>query len=232
MKKKLWILGDSFASPFWPRLHFESWEFRMGKKYDTLNLALDGTGPDYSVGKLLDLLFKHQDTAADTSVIFLLSHIFRFNFKFFDSHDQVLSTYVFDNSDAESVDRLMKYDRYRVFMEDFMTEYVWHSTYYKTEFLKTVGLLKMLSQSVEKMLVWPVFDQQHLCNVTSDSKFFYVEDKLADMETTHVVGRDTRPNHMSECNHDVMFRQLSNWVDNKQPIDTSLFYRYGAPGGT
>lgn len=232
MKKKVWILGDSFASPFGPRYHYESWEFRMSKKYDTINMALDGTGPDYSVGKLLDLLSTHQDTAANTSVIFLLSNIFRFNFRFFDPHDQVLSISIFNNRDDESVDRLMKYDSYSGFMKDFMLEYVWHSTYHKTEFLKTVALLKMLSQKVEKMLVWPIFDQQSLCEIKCDDRFFYVEDNLAHIEKTEVVGQDMRPNHLSECNHDVMFQQLSNWVDNRKPIDTSSFHETGAPGGT
>lgn len=229
-RKRLWIFGDSYADPN-PgyKSNFETWVYMLAKRYDVTNLAVSGTGPDYSVSKLLEMISDHPRIVKDVSVIFMVSSKYRFNFKFLDHTDQVIAPYISDcytggRNDA-SMKLIERYSRFGGFVTDFMQQYVWHSSFNKTELLKTVGLLRMLTQHVEKMLVWPIFDTQDLVEVRDEDNFFYVSSELADIEGVAGNGfsNDIRPNHLRKENHDVMFKQLCDWMDHRTPIDVSRF---------
>lgn len=229
-RKRLWIFGDSYADPN-PgyRSDFETWVYMLGKRYDVTNLAVSGTGPDYSVSKLIEMIADHPRISRDVSVIFMISSKYRFNFKFLDPRDQVIAPYISDcysgsRNDASN-ELIERYSKHGRFVTDFMEQYAWHSSFNKTELLKTVSLLKMLGQHLEKILVWPIFDTQDLVDIRDEGNFFYVASELADIEgvLSNGLSTDTRPNHLSKGNHEVMFNQLSGWMDNLTPIDVSRF---------
>ena len=72
------------------------------------------------------------------------------------------------------------------------------------------------------MLVWPIFQVIDL-PVTGNNNFYYVNKSLASYEKSHGYKMDTRNNHLSPVNHEIMLSQLINWIDHNTPIDTSKF---------
>lgn len=228
-RKKLWIFGDSYSDPTSSYMsHFEPWVSRIAGIYDVTNLSMCGTGPDFSLRELIDLIRDNDAELDETSVIFFISSIYRFNFKFLHASDQVLAPYVADGypgqRNEEMVAQMERYSRFRPFVQDYLEQYVWHSSFNKTELLKIVGSLKLLSHRFEKMMVWPIFDDQKLVDIQDDGRFFYVKHSLSRIEGVGGgFSRDSRPNHLSQDNHEVMLRQLCGWMDHGIPIDVSLF---------
>lgn len=204
MPKKVWIFGDSYAqlehteSPSWP-LYFEE-----DKKYNVTNFALGGTGPNYSLNILQKQL---QEKTEDVTVIFFISAIWRLDLKFLEKTDQHILIHPHD-------EKHKKYQKYQKGIRFLLDNYVMEDSYIDLELDKIIGILKLYSDNFEKMLVWPVFHETNTV-IKNTKKFTYVKNMLFGLEPTDNDNyNDTRINHLSLHNHNKLYSQLCNWIDN------------------
>ncbi len=229
-KKKLWIFGDSYADPGYKvnNAHARSWPTLLANVHDVTNFAKCGTGPDWSIKRLLDAM-ETADDLDNISVVFLVSNPYRLNLGFLEDRDQSCLPYMafgYEGSDAHVNAVMMRYQRHHAFIKNLFNCYVEHSDYSRSEPLKIIGSLQILSQRFEKLLAWPIFDQP-LVQPRSDQRFFYVPTPLFDIEGDgdQMDGSDMRMNHLSDENHLVMASSMTKWVENGKMIDTGSFIR-------
>lgn len=225
MTEKLWIFGDSYSDKEYTYDHsFSSWPSAIEKIYEVTNFSKIGSSPDYSLNILLKKITDTSDVELqNTTLIFFVSSIHRFNFKFFNIKDHAITAKFSDTSDSNV---MKNYREYSSFIKNFFKYYVFHSSYEQSELLKIAGCLNLLSYKFKKVLVWPIFDRITI-DVESNNKFYFVSTPLRKIEpwlaNTTV---DLRNNHMSKNNHLEMMSQLTNWIDNDMIIDISNFNNF------
>jgi len=215
MRKKVWIFGDSYAQlekthrPSWP-LYFEN-----DPKYDVTNFALGGTGPNYSLNLLKEQLQKNTE---DVTVIFFISAIWRLDLKFLEKGHQHILVHL----DDELHDK--KYKRYKAGIRFFLDHYVMEDSFRNVELDKVIGILKLYSEYFENMLVWPVFHETDT-NISNTNKFTLNKEMLFKVEPSpkDMKRYDKRVNHLSTHNHDKLYKQLCNFVDNGTSINMDEF---------
>jgi hypothetical protein len=227
MKEKVWIFGDSFSDPKYINNNNFSWPTELAKNYDVNNLSLCGTGPDWSLDRLLQIQKLNQ--TQDINLIFFISNPHRFDFKFYkDARDQVLYFYLLNGPDNKDSDnRIAPYQQQKEFVKLFNRWYLGCQidSYIDKEIMKYVGALKLLEKIFKKILVWPIFDMLKI-QIDQGEKFYVVNDlPLANIESDlrYTFSNDSRANHLSDDNHLVMLEQLSNWIDYSKQIDITRF---------
>jgi len=222
MKQKVWIFGDSYSDKEYYYDHTSiPWTHEIEKYYDVSNFSKIGSSPDYEIKLLLNEINKYDsDELKSISVIFFISGIYRFNFKFFDIKDHALTVNFYDTGNEEV---FLRYNEYKGFLKDFFKYYVFNSSYNDTELLKIVGMLKLLSNKFKKVLVWPIFDRLPLHVENSDN--FYLVNKPLHHVSTDPRPRplDTRNNHLSNKNNSVMLDELVLWMEKDWPINIKNF---------
>ena len=222
MTENIWIFGDSYSDKEYTYdFSFESWPYSIEKKYNVRNFSKIGSSPDYSLHKLLDEIEISTDIELkNITLIFFVSSIHRFNFKFLDLKDHAVTTKFLDTRDLGVIKNYKKYSK---FIKSFFNDYVFHSSYDKSELIKIIGCLNLLSNKFKKVLVWPIFDRVTV-DIQDANNFYFVKYPLHKIEPWPVgVIEDRRNNHMSKHNHLVMLSQLTDWINNDVVIELNNF---------
>lgn len=221
--EKLWIFGDSYSDPN-SSLGKKSWVTEISKKYQVTNFSYRGTGPEWSYKKLLHQM-QSNENLSDINLIFFISNPYRFDFQFYDDHqDHVLFRYFLSNEGltGQSFLKMKKYEKHKKFCKSFIKNYAYSENFETEQIIKYIGALKLYESIFKKILVWPIFSSVDIPNSNSD-KFFYVNTNLSSFEHGAPYGLETRANHLSPLNHQAMTTVLSDWVEKNQPIDIEKF---------
>ncbi len=225
MKKEVWIFGDSYSDPSFKHNDTISWPNEIANKYNITNFSCLGTGPDWSL-ELLQKNIKQLDKSKlkNIDLIFFISHVSRFNFSFYNhQQDQVLTPLIAarQSLNKHSKREIKQYSKYQSFCKDFFRYYANSNLFDEQTLLKIIGNLKLYEPIFNKILVWPIFQEIDL--PVSSNNFYFVDKCLSSFENTYGHAMDTRNNHLSLANHEIVLEQLSNWIDHSNPIDTSKF---------
>jgi hypothetical protein len=229
--QKVWIFGDSYAADVSDESY--AWPRRLSLKYNVENFAISGTGPEY----ILKLFRNELDSPSlnpkdlnDINLIFFLSHDSRKDFKFLkDPSDQCCMLHIASETKFEqdwASRRVKEYTKEKNFITHFYRDYYLHNNLCDFDHLKYVGILKEFSRFFKKTLVVPVFDPPHHgilhqkfdTTVEDYGNFSYAKGPALFFVENEVNGE--MPNHLCIENHNRMFDQLKNWIDNSIPLDT------------
>jgi hypothetical protein len=232
-KKKLWIFGDSYAAPNHGQpICKRYWEY-LKDNFDIDNFAISGTGPGHSFKLLADKISKN--STVDTSLLFLVSSIYRFDFPFLknENHQCRLKSLI-DNQVSAEIRKDIEYlEPEKKHIEWFFKNYALTVDYHLT-FYHYISSLSVLSNKFEKTLVWnifPIFDLDPLAknfskhyrdSIAGTSKFQYVNYPLYTLSSLHDTAvldpnpavHDPRPNHFGEEMHDKLGTEIVNYFTN------------------
>ena len=234
---KVLILGDSFAAPEWMTID-EGWKKYKGftwidelnKNYDVLNYAVAGSGPMYSLKKLhswLDPQVHEVKDCYDTTLIFICSDPCRLDLSCYKNPGEAVHIYDHAQNTRRHVSNLFAKQAIQWYM-DVDWQIAQSCMYY--------SIVNEYAQYFKKVLFWPIGGTRffELVPMSHRDNFYFVNEGLNEItrrdcgESLVGHGIDNRPNHLQEPNHRVMYEQITNWIENDTPIDTSLF-RYVGP---
>ena len=234
---KVAIFGDSFASPDWMVEHGDVWaeveDFtwlkELNENYDVYNQAVAGSGPMYSLKKLRHWLhpqindLKH---CYDTSLIFICSDVCRLDLSCYKAPGEAV--HIFDHADGSRRHVSNSFAKHAVqWYMDIDWQINQSCMYY--------SILNNYAQYFKRVLFWPIGGAKffELIPLSQNDNFYFVSEELNNLtirdcgESMYGQGADWRPNHFQEPNHRVMYKQLSNWIENDTPVDTSKFIYAG-----
>lgn len=216
---KIVIFGDSFADPLWPvegadkKCDQLAW-CHLLKQHNTVeNLALSGTGPDWSLSRLTDYIL-HNNTS-DTNLIFISSSIERLD----------LDCYK-DPSEQVHLSRIATGELRHKSQQFARNAVNWYMTdrWQQNRQIMYYSAIATLAHHFKRTLYWPALtplaDTLKLCNsssITMPSVGLMQLSKLDDPSYTG-VGLDTRVNHFNPHNHQYIHQQLHNWCNHNTPI--------------
>lgn len=227
--QEVWLFGDSYADRnYYNDNSYISWPKLLEEKYSVKNFAKAGTSPSYQLNYLIDnYIIQKNKSTENIIIIFLLSNTLRFDFKFLEPVFQGLPYHYFVQRQEifkkfNSFEKMLN-DSQQRFIVDFFKNFVLHTNYEDSEYIKIISTLYYYSNFFKKTLVWPIFKLPKIENVKND-KFSLVDFKLFDVEPIkYKFGEDPRNNHLSKKHHDVMIESIEQWIDQSIPIDINLF---------
>ena len=232
--EKIWIFGDSYAANDSNESY--TWPKKLSEKYKVTNWAVGGTGPEYMINLFRKELENPKLVLTDLkniNLIFFLSHDSRKDFSFLQqSNDQCFTFHVGMETkfkDKWSISKLKKYAKQKDFLRKFYRDYYLHNNLCDFNHLKYIGILKEFSRFFKKVLVIPVFDnyeegilyQKFNTTVADIDNFTYSQGPALFFIENEINGN--MPNHLCIENHNNMFVQLTNWIENSIPLDTNKF---------
>lgn len=242
--KEVWIFGDSYAQKE-PAIFkstknltnltdssFTTWPNQLEKKYNIKNFAKGGTGPSWSLNKLLEQIENtDKNNLKNINVIFLVSAIWRLDLLFYKSESDQFLTTIIPSEELWNIKKTKEikkavspYSAQKNFVKDLWKYYLLTDTYEKIELTKILGAVNLYSSFFEKILVWPIFNKFKTDINYSNNNFYYINNLLFDIEKDpYGCGYDPRRNHLSKENHNIMTQQLTNWIDNCKIIDINEF---------
>lgn len=218
MNNHIHIYGDSFADPVWNTAHSNQfvWTEQLAKRYTVYNHALKGTGPEYSVQRLLETHPEHRSLC-----IFVVSDANRLNLKNFWNHSQE-QVHLLDVA-AKRIPHV-QHGFVRQLYDHYLTD--------ESHILRTaamIGAVNSLTAAYARTLIWPIGTLT--TELRTDSSVTLVEKGLVDISEQewrtnqhHNPYVDSRPNHFSEINHRVMFDLIVNWIEHKTVPDPNQFH--------
>ena len=229
MTREVWIFGDSYADRDQDNGSKLSWPLQLEKNFNIKNFAKCGTGPNLQFKAMLKQIDMCKDTS-NVSIIFLISDINRHNFSFLksESHSTYMVNVINDDAGIDKASRsLIKEYRkkYGNFIKSFFREYWLYNDLGDLEFLKFIGILKNFSPMFEKVLAINIFedidDNNHHYHkikksISSDNFHFANGTRLFMYEK---MFNTYEPNHMCQTNHNIMYNELSNWINNSINLD-------------
>lgn len=219
---KVWIYGDSYANDTYDKPY--AWTKRVAKKYNTLNKAIGGTGPEYMISTFRQEILKADiEELKETDLIFFLSGDERKNFTFTaQPEDQaIMIDAVFSgNKDRYMRKRVAEYKDQKKFLNNFYKKYYLHNDLEDFRQLQYVGILKEYSQFFKKVLVVSVFDDfrdsllyKKFNTTIKDTENF----TFCRGPSLYSIEKDINkslPNHLSPINHDLLYTEIENWIEN------------------
>jgi len=225
--QKVWIFGDSYANDTYDKPY--AWTKRVAKKYNTVNYAISGSGPEYMIGIFQEELLKTDiDELKKINLIFVLSNDARKNFSFtIRPEDQAVMLDMIRHKgrdkDVYIRKRASLYINDIKFIRNFYKKYYLHNDLGDFRQLQYVGILKEFSQFFNKVLVISVFDdyrdsllyKKFDTTITDTENFTFCKGP-----SLYSVEKDinkTLPNHLSSTNHDLLYNEIENWLENNIP---------------
>jgi hypothetical protein len=203
----VYIYGDSFADPNWNESHNCKfvWPVELAKHYRVHNHALKGTGPEYSIQRLMET-----HPAPNSVCIFVVSDVNRLNLQDFweNDHEQVHMLDV-----AAKRIRHPGYSFVRQLYQHYLTD---HSHIARTA--AAIGAVNSLTAQYRRVLIWPIgtVTQQ----LRTDPSVTLITQGLVDLSEAEWINSrsgspylDPRPNHFSEINHRLLYQQITKWID-------------------
>lgn len=228
--KKLWIFGDSYSDSSYHN-NEAAWSKKIEKVYNVQNLSKSGSGPEYQLGLFRkSILDTDVNDLKETTLIFFLSHNSRKNFEFVEHpEDQSFMLHIASNTlykDEWQQNKVKKYAAYKPFLKEFYKYYYLSHDLDDFEYIQQIVLIKEFSKFFKKALVITVFNNAPDSNlhkkfnsIIDDSENF----TYARGPALHFVERDVNikeANHMCIENHQLLYNQLINWIENNVPVDT------------
>jgi len=246
--QQVWLFGDSYCQQD-PAVfestedlidrEFVSWPNRLKQDFDLKNFAVGGTGPTWSLNCLNHQIKQNTQDLKNINLIFFVSSIWRLDLAFYQRPSDPWLTTMIPALDPSMIDfgwdikqfnreelkAIQPYKQEAAFVKQLWKQYFFTDSFENTEMLKIIGNLRLHSDLFKKALVWPIFNRPSV-SVNSSGNFFYVDDLLFDIEKDpYGIGLDTRHNHLSTENHEIMHQQIAAWIQDSTPIDTAQFQR-------
>lgn len=228
--KEIWIFGDSYVDRNYNLNNNNTWPLELEKKYSVKNFGIAGSGPTWSLHKLIKERQK-RGNCSDITLIFFISEPFRLDLKFLEIRDQsLIYNFLTNNNNIKNkiyIQKKKKYKKFLPFINELWDQLISTESFKQTELVKIFSSIQLLSKSFNKTLIWPCFDLlpidlDNIDNTTVvNYQLAYELDKCE-----YGFGLDPRGNHLSIKNHTIMFKMLCDWIDYDLPIDTSKFVKY------
>lgn len=203
---KLWIYGDSFADPNFNPAGW-SWPSRLADKYDVTNNAIYGSGPYWSLHKLLDDV---ESADQNTCLIFVESVTDRLPLSGFDEpgHQVRISKI------AEGVNKQknLSPNQARVIIQQLLTKDWMHKSP-----LHIFGAVNSIAHHFKKVLYWPLTVKKHTLVKCADNLKLQPIGLRTISDDEIGYGRplqrpDDRPNHLTQPNHDFVYKTVQQWL--------------------
>lgn len=243
MINRVTIYGDSFAEPQWEHSH-PTWYGRLKDRWpETVNHGKSGAGPMYSFKQFYQDIsgFNYEDL-----IVFIMSGAPRIHFEFeevlrrskFDpSSDIGKDVHMWSNrvmlditgdthnpfDSFQSEDDYKEWislnkDKARFAVDTFRDETVYGNWKYES-LLYTVSRIQKC-----KIFVWYLTLNESYVKTSLNDEYFYIHDEALEkacMDEYINFNEDIedayyRVNHMSEVNHEVMYKQVTGFVDGRE----------------
>ena len=194
---KLWIFGDSYADENFDRagIGANMWVKQLEKHFDVQNYARRGTGPDWSLNILLDLL----PVSEPTNLLWIGTSISRPNLNCLEPEEQVSAISWIDN-----------HSEYEFLFNQLMATPDWC----KTEEHKQFSAINSITHQFNKVLYMPVhpINTEMVNNIDIADNLHLFDNNLIDIsvsepEYAQVDGPDYRSNHFSQYNHNLLLEK-------------------------
>jgi len=224
----IYLMGCSYVDETYNSEDY-AWPKRIADKYIKVkNLAKHGTGPQYSLSLLRELIKKNAVNSKKDSLIFFIPEYFRMNFRYFKPNEQVWS---YANNTAREYFNKTFLDYFDKKHFDWQTQWWYEYQMYQDndllDIFKIYTLINYYAKYFKKVLIMTTdgYLNNHLDKHDDPEKMLdspnitFCKDITVDRISNEEIGtfyehmKDTRPNHISEYNHDIMFRMLCNWIE-------------------
>lgn len=229
MKNKLYVFGDSFATPSSPFLEqgFKTYITKLEKHYEVQNYSTPGIGLSETIGRLLSILDKGIET--DSYLLVILPDCLRLKTTFFEPEEQVYTKILESEKSLKfhSEEVWHKFNKYVPFIQNMYRYYIIKELDYEhSENIKGLSTIKTLSEHFKKTIVFPVnYDEKTLKKIDkgfikNNDKFCFINKNFLDLSkneyTNYVIplGKDYRQNHFSASNHSKIFKFIINYFEN------------------
>lgn len=211
MQNKLWIFGDSFADPDYNTTGAEHYQWckRLEQHYEVTNMAVYGSGPQWSLNNFLKML---DNADKNTNVLFIESTVYRLDLGCWEKPKNQIAIHKIAKGQnrhpqSEFLKGVVKY----VLTEDFEN----------AEPLKILCTVQNLSRYVNKILYLPVIEAPfRKYGINKKVKNFYMPDfRLMEKSDAEPECKrpwpngDIRCNHFSEYNHDFMYKLITDYFN-------------------
>lgn len=217
----IYIFGDSYSREYDYKLYPYVWSNQLKSQFNIVNYGLGGTGPDWSLQKIIDLVNKIKDPI-NCYLIFCLSNIYRLNYKGFDPTHQFLIPQFFANSLSIQKKRpdigiekdlkklFKKYSSYKLIISLIYKNFLHYSTYHDTEILKIILYTKFITNRFKKVLILPCFAEltNDVLKKINENNFYVHSKPLCQYEKEKIGWHDQRPNHLEESQHIVLYNDI------------------------
>ncbi len=228
-KQTVYIFGDSYAETKENRRHvlFEySWPAKLESAFDVKNYAIGGSGPQDVCTDLHNLVqFEDHAVLKNSAAIIILPYICRYNFAFYQKRNHS----VFGELNSEhsqdhffTKEFLKHYSRDKFdFVVNFRNYYLDHAANWAIEEAKCLSYFDNVASLFKQTLVWPViplvtqYQYQNIDIAPVALETISKHEQQGNVE----FGLDTRLNHVSIDNHNVIVDQLYNWMVDRTPIE-------------
>lgn len=227
--QEIWLFGDSYSDRnYYNDNSFLSWPLQLETHYLVKNFSRAGSSPSYQLNLLIEqTLIENNKKNKNIIIIFLVSNVLRFDFKFLDvTFHSVPYRYFIDREDMLKKHKIfdqMLNEENKKFIINFFKEYVIHTNYEQMELIKVISTLNYYSNFFKKTLVWPIFDMPNI-EIIDNNKFNFVDFKLFDVEPFRFkFAEDKRNNHLSKNNHDKVFYSLNKWIKDNVRVSKKDF---------
>lgn len=218
----VYIYGDSFADPHWSMSHNCKfvWPEQLAKHYRTYNHALKGTGPEYSLHKLLESNFMIKRRKQPAVCIFVISDPNRLHLEDFWQHDHE-QVHILDVA-AKRIPH-PGYAFVRQLYEHYLLDHT-----HELRAACAAAAVNSLTGAFDRTLIWTIAPMQTPLRL--DASVTFVNHGLLDLSEAEYTQRhndqpyvDNRPNHFSEPNHHVMFNSIVNWIEHNTAPNVDHF---------
>ena len=219
--KSLDIFGDSFSSHHDARYSADTtWLDRLVNNYDIRNFSRSGVGAHYCINKFLEL------TEYSDYLLFCIPDLHRLNLEYItDKTKQLDSSLVYDTMKRLSYDFPEHIDESVLEFKDRI--YQDYQSFYQMgmdKLLEPLMVQYIFSKPYEKILVWPssgfgfsqkdIIVPEHGYVVEGSLNLISAFESRGDTDGSKVFGKDTRNNHLSKENHQVMFESVFDYFEN------------------
>ena len=229
MKNKLYVFGDSFATPKSPSLEqgFDTYITKLEQRYEIQNYAVRGIGLSEVIGRLLSVI--EYGINPESSLLIVLPDCLRLQTTFFEPEEQVYTKLLQSEELLKSHSKEVWYQfrKFIPFIKNMHEYYISNELDYEyKENIKGLATIKTLSEHFKKTIVFPVnYDEKTLKKlnkglVTNNDKFCFVNKNLIDLSLNEYkkyvnipLGKDYRQNHFSKFNHVEMFNFILNYFE-------------------
>lgn len=244
-KEKLWLFGDSYCDLYFRNdLSYKGWPELIREKYDVTNLAKTGSGPDYSMSKLVEMLEKTGPSARKQIHIFFgISDIYRIPLQFCnpqhraDSYESLLKVYMLNRffpnfynkeSRKESKSLIQRHftKKQQHFIENMYRENILYSSYKDTELLKIIFFLKGLSEEFKSVYVVSLFQNvpSFISTIKNTENFLFSPTTVQNIFPNNTKwGEDKNNNHLPKEVHQKLVDSFFKWTNERQPFDFKDF---------
>ena len=223
------VVGDSFAAPTWPdhtkaNVHTKdrvidfAWPTRLASQHNVTNLAVQGSGPDYSLTRLREWVRDHSaEEIAGTDLIFVCSASERLDLNCYKHpYEQV---HIYDIAKGDIRHKAKMFAKWAI-------EWYFTDDWAMNRDLMYYSTAALFASQFRSVLYWPLSNNQlRQWRVQHPHNFSMPTEALVTLsakdDASYNGGADTRPNHFNQRNHNIIFEQLNNWLKHGTALDTS-----------